>query len=261
MTCFAEKKVESRVHDVLKARQVAEHGTPTPCAAVTDWQADAVARFFADYAVDSDTVPNTTIVLPGLYSSPDADACFKDAVHAAAFVNQANALGLEWMAIEAKAAYGRALASLARVLLDPVEVLKDTTLATPFVIGLYEVRSVSGFGLHQARKRGKLIVPGQLISGYLPTGTLMDHHHHRGRMSLLRLRAEQKSISPTGRILFGILHEQAVSHKIISHLLQMFTQSLTGYYRSLSASPGTRSQWKKQAPGLRLSEPKGLPLK
>ena len=57
------------------------------------------------------------------------------------------------MAIEGKAAYGRALASLARVLLDHVEVLKDTTLATPFVIGLYEVRSDSGFGLHQARKR------------------------------------------------------------------------------------------------------------
>ena len=88
MNCFAEKKVESRVHDVLKARQVAEeHCTPRPFAVVTNWRASAVARFFADYAVDSDVVPNTTIVLPGLYSSSDADACLKDAVHAAAFVN------------------------------------------------------------------------------------------------------------------------------------------------------------------------------
>lgn len=140
MTCFAEKKVESRVHDVRKARRVAEHGIPRPCAVVMDWRASAVDRFFADYAVGSDVVPNTTIVLPELYSSSDAGACLKDAVHAAAFVNQANGLGLEWMAVEAKATYGRALASLARVLLDPVEVLKDTTLATPFVIGLYEVR-------------------------------------------------------------------------------------------------------------------------
>ena len=142
MTCFAKKEVESRVHDLLKARQGAEHGTPTPFAAVKNWRASAVARFFTDYAVDSDIVLNMTIVLPGLYRSPDAYACFKDAVHAAAFVNQANALGLEWMFIEAKAAYGRALTSLARVFLDPIDVLKNTTLAAPVVIGLYEVRSI-----------------------------------------------------------------------------------------------------------------------
>ena len=59
------------------------------------------------------------------------------------------------------------------------------------------------------------MILGQAISGYLPTGTLMDHHHHRGRISLLRLRSSHQFNSPTGRCLFGVLHEQAVSrHEI-----------------------------------------------
>ena len=56
------------------------------------------------------------------------------------------------------------------------------------------------------------MILGQAISGYLPTGTLMDQHHHRGRMSLLRLRGSHQFNSATGRWLFGVLHEQAVSH-------------------------------------------------
>jgi hypothetical protein len=48
------------------------------------------------------------------------------------------------MAIEANEAYGRALTSLTRALQDPVEALKDTTLATTYVISLYEVRSTPG---------------------------------------------------------------------------------------------------------------------
>lgn len=139
MTCLAGKKVESRVRNGLRARELAEQSVAGPVAA-EEWQNSAVTRFFVDYALDSDAVPNTTIFLPALYGESDAGACLNDAVYAAAFENQANQLGLEWMASEAKAAYGRALASLARVLQDPVEVLKDTTLATPFVIGLYEVR-------------------------------------------------------------------------------------------------------------------------
>ena len=138
MTCLAEKKVESRVRNSFRARNLAEQGVTRPVAA-EEWRESAV-RFFADYVLDSDAVPNTTIFLPGLCGSSDAGACLNDAVYAAAFVKQANQLGLEWMASEAKAAYGRALASLVRVLQDPVEVLKDTTLATPFVIGLCEVR-------------------------------------------------------------------------------------------------------------------------
>ena len=39
----------------------------------------------------------------------------------------------------------------------------------------------------------------------------MDHHHHRGRMLLLHLRASDQFNSPVGRCLFGILQEQAVS--------------------------------------------------
>ena len=139
MTCLAEKKVESRVRNSCRARDLAEQSVTMPDGA-QEWRESAVTRFFADFALDSDAVPNTTIFLSGLYGDSNAGACFNDAVYAAAFANQANQLGLAWMADEARAAYGRALASLARVLQDPVEVLKDTTLATPFVLGLYEVR-------------------------------------------------------------------------------------------------------------------------
>lgn len=139
MTCLAEKKVKARVRNSVRARNLAERSVARPAAA-EEWRESAVTRFFADYVLDSDAVPNTTIFLPALYGDSDAAACLNDAVHAAALVNRANQLGLEWMASEAKAAYGRALASLAGVLQDPVEALKDTTLATPFVIGLYEVR-------------------------------------------------------------------------------------------------------------------------
>ena len=153
MTCLAKRKVEFRVHKVSKARDLAKQGIPEPCAQ-TEWRDTAINRFFSDYVLESDAVPNTTIFLPGLYSSLDAGACFEDALCAAAFVNQANHLGLEWMAIEAKAAYGRALASLLRVLQNPVEALKDTTLAAAFVVGLYEVRNISGFDLPEAGRDG-----------------------------------------------------------------------------------------------------------
>ena len=64
------------------------------------------------------------------------------------------------------------------------------------------------------------MILGQAISGYLPTGTLMDHHHHRGRMSLLRLRGSHQFESPTGRRIFGVLQEQAVSHQEIHIFLK-----------------------------------------
>lgn len=211
MNGLAKKKVESRVQMIHRARDFAERSIPKPFL-VTDWREDAVGRLFADYVLGSDVVPNTTIFLPGLYATSDADACLKDAVYAAALANQANQLGLEWIAAEANTAYGHALASLTKVLQDPVEALKNTTLATPFVMSLYEVRLTSNLPYVKFWKWGRLIILGQAISGYLPTGTLMDHHHHRGRMSLLRLRGSHQFNSATGRWLFGVLHEQAVSH-------------------------------------------------
>lgn len=153
MNCLAEEKVKSRVQNIHRTRDLAGQGIPRPFL-VTDWREDAVARFFTDYVLASDAVPNTTIFLPGLYSSSDAGACLKDAVYAAAFANQANQLDMEWIAIEANAAYGHALASLTRVLQDPVEALKDTTLATPFVVGLYEVRLILDLPYIKFRNRG-----------------------------------------------------------------------------------------------------------
>lgn len=39
----------------------------------------------------------------------------------------------------------------------------------------------------------------------------MHHHYHNGQMSLLRLHASRQFISPTGRALYAIMHEKAVS--------------------------------------------------
>ena len=211
MNGLAKKKVESRVQMIHRARDLAERGTPKPFLR-TDWREDAVGCLFTDYVLGSDVVPNTTIFLPGLYGTSDADACLKDAIYAAAFANQANHLGLEWIATEANKAYGHALVSLTKVLQDPAEALKDTTLATPFVMSLYEVRLISNLPCVEFWKWRRLMIQGQAISGYLPTGTLMDHHHHRGRVLLLRLRGSHQFNSATGRWLFGVLHEQAVSH-------------------------------------------------
>ena len=142
MNGLAEEKVKSRVQMIHRARDSAEKGIPKPFL-VTDWREDAVGRLFTDYVLGSDVVPNTTIFLPGLYGTSDAGACLKDVIYAVAFANQANRLGLAWIATEANTAYGHALASLAKVLQDPVEALKDTTLATTFVMSLYEVRLTS----------------------------------------------------------------------------------------------------------------------
>lgn len=168
MTCFAEKKVESRVQKVLKARGQAVPDIPTPFCSTRSmqskdgsplqfdrkslaqstvrppefaiWKEEAVNQFFEDYVVASDTVPDTMNVLPQLYRSLDADFCFNDALYAAAFVSQANQLGLEWIAIEANEAYGRALTTLMSALQDDVEALKDTTLGATYLISMYEVR-------------------------------------------------------------------------------------------------------------------------
>ena len=140
MTCFAEKQVESRVQNILRARNPAEKSVPRVFAG-TYWREKAITRFFSDYVLESDSVPHTTIILPILCSSLGAGICLRDALYAVAFVSQANQLGLPWMAIEANKIYGHALASLAKALKDPVESLKDTTLATPYLLGWYEVRS------------------------------------------------------------------------------------------------------------------------
>lgn len=41
----------------------------------------------------------------------------------------------------------------------------------------------------------------------MPTGTLMDQHHHRGRKQLLLLRSSRQFDSAIGRRLFGLSHE------------------------------------------------------
>lgn len=140
MTILAGEKVNARIQSVIRARMRTRLGTPR-LSAISNWREDAVAYFFSNYSIASEIVTNTTAILPGLCSSSHAGSCLKNALCAAAFANQANHLHLDWMAIEAHGAYGRALKSLAVALEDPVEALKDTTLATTYILSLYEVSS------------------------------------------------------------------------------------------------------------------------
>ena len=140
MTILVRKKVNFRVQNTLRARNRADLSNLEP-SAITNWQEDAVTRFFCDYSIGSEAVRNTTAVFLGLCTNSQAGVCLKDALYAAAFANQANQLHVDWMVIKANEAYGHALKSLTLALEDPVEALKDTTLAATYVISLYEVRS------------------------------------------------------------------------------------------------------------------------
>ncbi len=63
MTCFAEKKVESRVCNNFRAQNLAEQGVTRPVAA-EEWRESAITRCFVDYVLDSDALPNTMTFLP-----------------------------------------------------------------------------------------------------------------------------------------------------------------------------------------------------
>ena len=177
MTRSVQEKVESRVQKAVRARQLAETASykslshsptlleddfehqlcsqlqttlsPTPsqssgslsicCSPSTDWTANAVAVFFADWIVLSDLVLENTSFLPNLCYSSESTVCLDSALSAAAFANQSNRYGLQWAAFEARKAYGRAVAALAVALQDPVEATKDSTLAAIHLVSLHEV--------------------------------------------------------------------------------------------------------------------------
>jgi hypothetical protein len=132
MNGVAEKKVETRVQILLKERKGSSPNLP-------DELTIAVAKFFADYCPPSDVVVSNTTVLQVLYEYPDACDCFKEALHAAALRNTANKAGLEQMEIDAERAYGRALSTVTSILKDPLRSKQDTTLATLYLLGFYEV--------------------------------------------------------------------------------------------------------------------------
>jgi hypothetical protein len=142
MTLFAEKKVDALVQNILKARARMVQGIPRYFSPM-DWRDDAITRFFRDYALDSGVVLHATTVLQTIYASSDTSPCFREALRAVSFASQANQLSVPFMAAEASTWYGKSLSSLARVLQDPVESLRDSTLATPYLVGWYEVCSFS----------------------------------------------------------------------------------------------------------------------
>jgi hypothetical protein len=149
MTVVAERKVETRVQILLEERnrsspKLASSKSSSPNLEVSKELASVVAKFFLDWCPRSDVVILTTTVLQALYESEEADtdACFREAVHATALRSKANQFGLDDMIVEAERAYGRALAATNLILKDSPNITKDTTLATLYLLGLYEVCTV-----------------------------------------------------------------------------------------------------------------------
>jgi hypothetical protein len=137
MTFVTEKKVERRVQGILKSRKTKSPSNPPSGATDLD---KALVRFFEDYCPASSVITYNTSILHVLYERSTTSDCFKDALQAAALRSMANQLNLEQMAADAERAYGRALALAKAALANSTEVTKDTTLATLYLLGLYEVR-------------------------------------------------------------------------------------------------------------------------
>jgi hypothetical protein len=104
----------------------------------TQWQKTAVDRLFAEYVPQSDLLGWQ--FHPKIYRDALSLKHLKEALYATAFVNQSNQLGLEWLGCETTKSYGRLLRLIPKVLQNPADAKKESTLATVFLVSLYEVR-------------------------------------------------------------------------------------------------------------------------
>ena len=110
----------------------------------TDWRAQAVSFFFNDYVImSSESTVGVGFLqcLPAIWSkSPDA-AAYQEAVSAVALASFANRSSLDYLAVQARQRYGKALQLSNVTLRESGEVGKDSTLATVLCLGIYEMIS------------------------------------------------------------------------------------------------------------------------
>lgn len=162
MTNLAETKVKKRVEARLSQRPspTSKEGIKDDQSSAADdpqapqypwttgltkamgptWRKEAVMRFLADYSLQSDAMSESLKFLPKPSDYSSLCPHLKEALHAAAFANQGNQLGSEWMVTEGGLAYGRALALLVGIM--EKKAANDSTLAATILLGMYEVSSV-----------------------------------------------------------------------------------------------------------------------
>ena len=110
----------------------------------TDWRAQAVSFFFNDYVImSSDSTVGFGFLqcLPTIWSKNPEAAAYQEAVSAVALASFANRSSLDYLVIQARQRYGKALQLSNATLRKSGEVGKDSTLATILCLGIYELIS------------------------------------------------------------------------------------------------------------------------
>ncbi|KAL8790282.1 MAG: hypothetical protein Q9195_006440 [Heterodermia aff. obscurata] len=108
----------------------------------TDWRAQAVSFFFNDYVVMSS---ESTVgfgflqCLPDIWSKSPEAAAYQEAVSAVALASFAHRSSLDYLVVQARQRYGKALQLSNATLQKSAEVGKDSTLATVLCLGIYEL--------------------------------------------------------------------------------------------------------------------------
>ncbi len=110
----------------------------------TDWTAQSIALFFAEYVDPPDPLRSTWgfyEYLPAMYSASSSVHLVK-AVEAAALAHLANTSSIDRLTVLARRAYGKALLDLGVAIRSKTRATADETLATLNLLANYEVPTV-----------------------------------------------------------------------------------------------------------------------
>ncbi len=108
----------------------------------SDWHGQAVYIFFNDYVIQtSESTVDFGFLesLPGLWAREDDTSVCREAVSAVALMSLAHRSSLNYLVIQARQRYGKALQLIAKALNNPEELGKDSTLASVLCAGYDEV--------------------------------------------------------------------------------------------------------------------------
>ena len=107
----------------------------------------SLSLFFHQYVAQGDgEIPGMNEFLPLYYQEAQPNSCMKHCVAATAYASLANQSKSVTVGRKAWEFYGTALSSVNAALADPVESVKDETLAALFILSMFE--NISGQQLH-----------------------------------------------------------------------------------------------------------------
>lgn len=114
----------------------------------TDWHTQAVCMFFHDYVMEpgeSTAGVGFLYGLPELWRDERTTSALQETVSAVALTSLAHRSScFDYLVPQARQCYGKALQLTTRILSDPKEVRKDSTLATILCLGMYEACPLLG---------------------------------------------------------------------------------------------------------------------